>query len=487
MDFESIGTADMSLLEQKSKMVVATASGSALYQYLACFSAILAPVSSGFHYGWPSPTLPRLLAEDSLIPINEDQGFWLATMPLFGGFVGSFTNPLLVDKIGRHKMILLTSGPYLMAWIMIYFARNVPMMYIARFIAGISDGWSFSSVPMYTGEVSDANKRGMFASWTSISFIFGILGVNFVGSYLSIQHTAIVGGAIPVLLILTFMWMPESPYYYIVKNNLEGARRSLKILRGLSDVDVETELNRIDKAVKADLTKARINPLHLFTLKRNRKAVLIMMLCRGTQQFSGNSAISFYAQNIFNTSGDFMSAKLASNLFFLTQLVVTILASTVVDKIGRRPLILISVAGVGITLMVEGIYFYLQTVIDVSSFAMVPVIALLVYIIFFSIGLQGIPIIILSEVFNADIKSIALGFAEIYFAIIATATSKFFQVTRDHYGMHVPFISFSTICAIAVVLIFIMVPETKGKTLEEIQDYFKGVKHTKSTRECSNS
>ncbi|CAG9836992.1 unnamed protein product [Diabrotica balteata] len=211
-------------------MVVVNTSGSALYQYLACYSAILAIVSSGFHYGWPSPTLPKLLAEDSLIPITEDEGFWLATMPLFGAFVGSLTNPLIVDRIGRHKTILLTSGPYLMAWIMIYFARNVPMMYIARFIAGISDGWSFSSVPMYTGEVSDANKRGMFASWSSISFIFGILAVTLLDP---IEYTTHCNSRRrhTVLLILTFMWMPESPYYYIVKNNLEGAKKSLKIFK----------------------------------------------------------------------------------------------------------------------------------------------------------------------------------------------------------------------------------------------------------------
>ncbi|XP_072383910.1 facilitated trehalose transporter Tret1-like [Diabrotica undecimpunctata] len=458
-------------------------SGSALYQYLSCFFAMFSMVSSGFHYGWPSPTLPKLLSKDSPIHISEDEGFWLATMPLFGAFIGSFTNPFLVDKIGRYKTILLTSGPYLLSWILIYLATNIPAIYSARFIAGISDGWTYS-IPIYTGEISDPKKRGMFGAWTSISFIFGILTANVVGSYLSIQQTALVGGSIPILLVLTFIWMPESPYYYIIKGNLEGARKSLKILRGSKDV--EMELNRINEAVKADMNKTSINPLQLFTVKRNRRALLIMTLCRGAQQLSGNTAISFYAQNIFTSADSFVPAELASNLYFLIQLIVTIIASNMVDRAGRRPLILISVAGAGIALLVEGIYFYLKTSVDVTNFTMVPIIALIVYVIFFSLGLQGIPVIILSEVFNADVKAVALAFSDVYFAVTATATSKYFQATRDTYGMFVPFITFSAICAISFVLMFFMVPETKGKTLEDIQEYFKGDKDVKTTNESSN-
>ncbi|XP_028128503.2 facilitated trehalose transporter Tret1-like isoform X1 [Diabrotica virgifera virgifera] len=474
----------LSCFQQKSKKVIDQESESAFYQYLSCFFAMLSMMSSGFHYGWPSPTLPKLLAKDSSIHITEDEGFWLATMPLFGAFIGSFTNPILVDRIGRHKTILLTSGPYLVSWVLIYLATNIPTIYGARFIAGISDGWSYS-IPIYTGEISDPTKRGMFGAWTSISFIFGILTANVVGSYLSIEHTALVGGSIPILLVLTFMWMPESPYYYIIKGNLAGARKSLKILRGSKNVD--EELNRINEAVKADMNKTSINPLHLFTVKRNRRALLIMTLCRGAQQLSGNTAISFYAQNIFSSADSFVPPEIASNLYFLIQLIVTIIASNIVDRVGRRPLLLISVAGAGIALLVEGVYFYVKTSVDVTNFTMVPIVALIVYVVFFSLGLQGIPVIILSEVFNADVKAIALGFSDVYFSVTATATSKYFQATRDAYGMFVPFVTFSAICAISFILMFFLVPETKGKTLEEIQEYFKSGRDGKTTNESSST
>ncbi|CAG9861339.1 unnamed protein product [Phyllotreta striolata] len=450
--------------------------GSTVFQYLATSLAMLSIVSSGLHYGWPSPSLKKLLADGSAIPITDDQGFWLATMNMFGALLGSILTPFLINNIGRKKVILLAAVPYFAAWMTIYIAWNVTVLLAARFVAGVSDGMAFSSVPIYTGEISQAKIRGSLSSLCSITFIAGILMINIVGSYLSIKTTALICSTVPVVLFCTFAWMPESPYYYIMKNRLEDARRSLQTFVGPKLAS--SELERIHQAVKEDQSKAKTNPVELFTVRRNLKAVGVMMIVRGAQQFSGVSAIVFYAQNIFGEAGGGLSAEAAAIAFFSVQIATCIACAGVADRWGRRPLLLVSTVGSCAALLVEGGYFYAKTTAgaDVAGYGLVPVAALLAYIVFFSVGLQNVPIIIMSEIFNQDVKAIAMGFADIYFAFAATVTSKFFQETRDRFGMYFPFVFFALFCLTATVLTYFFVPETKGKTLEEIQEQFKGVK-----------
>lgn len=214
----------------------------------------------------------------------------------------------------------------------------------------------------------------------------------------------------------------------------------------------------------------------------------MMMLVRGAQQFSGASAIVFYAQNIFDEAGSNISAHLAAIMYFSIQVVCTVIGAPLVDKLGRRPLLLVSGVGASLALLVEGIYFYIKssTSIDISNFTLVPIVALILYIIIFSFGLQNVPIIIMSEIFNQDIKAVAMCFSDMYFAAAATATTKFFQITRDRYGMFLPFLCFSIFCGVSTVFIYYFVPETNGKTLEEIQVYFKG-KDAKKKENCTDN
>ena len=117
---------------------------------------------SGMHFGWSSPSLPKLLSNTSSIPITNSQSSWIASISLLGDLVGAPMSATLADTFGRKTTILFAAVPYAVAWILIAMAKNVHFLLIARFICGIGDGISFTIAPMFIGEIADNDIRGKF-------------------------------------------------------------------------------------------------------------------------------------------------------------------------------------------------------------------------------------------------------------------------------------------------------------------------------------
>lgn len=192
---------------------------------------------------------------------------------------------------------------------------------------------------------------------------------------------------------------------------------------------------------------------------------------RGIQQLTGTTAIIFYAKTIFEEANGFISSSTATIIYFAIQLVLSALSSFIVDFSGRRPLLIISLSGTALTLLANSIYLYLKgcTDIDMEPFGFISIIALLSYIIIFSVGMQTIPLLIMGEIFPTNVKAFALCLMDIYFSVTVTIISKLFHWSKDYFGLHVPFFFFTVCCIVGVVFIIFVVPETKGKTLEDIQ------------------
>jgi sugar porter (SP) family MFS transporter len=425
------------------------------------------------HYGWPSPSLPILYNGTYKFRLEKTEGSWLAIMPLLGAILGAIVTGLVIDTLGRKRLILFSSVPFFASWIMIGLADTSVLFHIARFIAGLTDGLSFTAVPMFLGEIAEPKIRGLLSSMCPVSIVFGLLLINILGSHLTISTTAFVSSAIPVVLLLTFVWIPESPYFLLMRGRHAEARRSLQKFRGTQDVDVELE--RLSVAVK-EQNQNNGKLLDLFTKSSNRKAVFIALGLRTVQQLTGITAITIYCKTIFQKSDSFLSPGTATIIYFTVQLALSALSSLMVDTSGRRPLLIISLSGTAVTLLINGTYLYIKncTKIDTRDFDFVLLVALLCFVIIFSLGLQTIPLLIMSEMFPTNVKAFALCLADVYFSFIASVISKFFDGTTEAFGMHVPFYTFTVFCVFGLVFIIFCVPETKGRTLEDIQRYLKG-------------
>lgn len=446
-------------------------------QYATVFTATLCMMASGMHYGWSSPALPKLQAPDSPIPIpiTNDQGSWIASLSLLGDLVGAPLSALGADYLGRKTTIILGGLPYFIAWIMIAFTSSLEVIYCARFLAGIGDGVAYTIIPMYIGEIAEDNIRGLLGTTICTMADLGILMIYIIGPYVNIMTSALISSLFPLALLVTFWYMPESPYYLLMRGKQEGAKTSLQKLRGREDVD--NELNEMSVIVEEQMMKSG-SIKEILVIPSNRNAILILIGLKAAQQFSGITAFLFYVQIIFEKSGGLLSSAMSSILFGLVQLISSVSSSLVIDRLGRKPLLIMSCIFTAIPLVVQGSYFYIQdkTSYDLEPYNWIPMATMLTFVITYSFGLGVIPYMMPGELFPTNIKAKALCIMDLYLALAAFMVAKIYQVIADAFGSYVPFFVFTVCCLLSLVFVILCVPETKGRSLEEIQMWLKGHK-----------
>ncbi|XP_044728665.1 facilitated trehalose transporter Tret1-like [Chrysoperla carnea] len=447
-----------------------------LPQCLAVLSASLAFFSRGLHQGWTSPALPKLLTNgtetNSYFQITTEEGSWIVTLYSGSISIGAPVAAFLIFTVGRKTTILFSAVPHLMSLLLIAFAGSVEYLYVARVLAGFSEGVANIAVPAYVGEIADSNIRGVLSCVYTVLSISGLLLINIIGSYTTIFQTSMICSVFPILLILTFFWMPESPYFHLMQNNSKSAEKCLQQLRGTKNV--KTELVEITHAVEKQMLNAGTFT-DLFTIRSNRRALQLAIALETIQQLSGITAILSYAQIIFIESGQKMSSEMSSIILMSVQLVMSMIGASVVDRLGRRPLLMFSCFGCFLALFFEGLYFYFQYIEYqyIDNLFWLPLVALISYFIVYSAGLAIILNVYAGEIFSTSVKGKALGLVMIWYGILAFFASKLFQKLVDDIGMFVPFWMYAFSCLLGLIYAYLWVPETKGKTLEEIQDWLE--------------
>ncbi|KAJ8953094.1 hypothetical protein NQ318_013436 [Aromia moschata] len=448
-----------------------------LFQYLATIAGSFSVMTSGINLGWTSPYIPKLTSNSSSIPTTNDEGSWCAVAPLLGSPFGAILAAYLADKIGRKNTTLLTAPVVTMCFVGIAFATSIWHITGFRFIIGATEGALYTTLPMYIGEISDPKIRGFLTATIAIFSITGTLFINVIGSMLDIFISSLICASIPLIHFVAFVFMPESPYYHIKKHNHKEARNSLEILRGRSDVD--SEMDALCKAVvRQERTNEKPGFFDLFTIRSNRKACYIFLILCLTNKFSGKNPCLFYTETIFKEAGSSIDATLSVIIYCSVELLAV--ASTtffIVDRFGKRLLMITSTAGCAISVFMIALHFYLKDYHFglMENLDWLPITALVSYNILFSIGLSFGPVSVLSELFPTSVKAKALCIADSFSVMMGTIVSKFFQITMDEFGtMSVPFFFFSMCSLVGLIFVIKCIPETKGKTLEEIQQYLIG-------------
>ncbi|XP_019876311.1 facilitated trehalose transporter Tret1-like [Aethina tumida] len=442
-----------------------------LFQYLATLAGAFSIISSGINLGWTSPYLPKLTSNSSHIPTTNDEGSWCAVAPLLGAPPGAIIAAILADKIGRKFTTLLMAPVVFFSCIGIAFAESIWVITGLRFIIGAAEGALYTALPMYVGEISDPSIRGFLTSTIALAGISGTLMINIVGSMTDIFTSSLICSFVPLIHFTAFICMPESPYYYIKKHNYRDAKTSLQVLRGTNNIDEEMEA--LCKAVSRQENSKKASFLDLFTESSNRKACYIFVIICMTNKFSGKNPCLFYTETIFQEAGTTIDPSISVIIYSTVELL-AVGATTffIVDRFGKRWLLITSTLGCSIAVFSLAMHFYLKEIIHgfAETFFWLPITALVCYNILFSIGLAFGPVTMLSELFPTTVKAKALCLADTFSVLMGTLCSKFFQFTINQFGnMYVPFFCFSVCTMTGLIFIIKFVPETKGKTLEEIQ------------------
>ncbi|XP_068771323.1 solute carrier family 2, facilitated glucose transporter member 8 isoform X3 [Struthio camelus] len=396
--------------------------------YLATFAAVLGPLSFGFVLGYSSPVIPELSkADDPRLRLDGNQASWFGSVVTLGAAAGGILGGYLVDKVGRKLSLMLCSIPYVSGYIVIISAQNIWMLYFGRILTGLASGITSLVVPVYISEVSHPKVRGMLGSCVQLMVVTGILGAYIAGITLKWRWLAVLCSFPSCIMLLFMSFMPETPRFLLNQNKRSEAIASLRFLRG-PHVDHEWECRQIEANVEEEgLSFSEFKNPSIY------RPLLIGVALMFFQQVTGINAVMFYAETIFEDA-NFKDSRMASVVVGSIQVCFTAVAALIIDKTGRK---------------------------------------VLLYISGFALGWGPIPWLVMSEIFPLKARGISSG------ACVLTNWVMAFLVTKEFHDL-VNFLTscgtfwlFSAFCCMNVIFTAFYVPETKGRTLEQIEAYFR--------------
>lgn len=444
-------------------------------------AACIASFNFGMLFTWPSPAIPVLLSKEGEFRFTLEQCSYLPVISAATSMVATPMFGWMCDKIGRKLTILTMLITQSAAFLFAAYAKTIYMFYLSRVFSGLSDACVFVAIPTYVGEVSTPKVRGAWGNALSLYCYVGQAVISAIAGYNTIRTGALISLIFPLIFAVTFSFMPESPYYLMMRKKRDEAYKALQKLRRLKDVDLEM------KQIEADVNRQMSETgtwKDLFTIKSNRKALCAGLFLRTAQQFCGITVWCVYTEYIFKEAGGNISATDSAIIFLSACAVGNIFTSMLLNKIGIIRAVKYSTSLSAIVLAVVGMFFYISLKhpeLDVCRFKWIPLAGMLLYIPLFAVGLGIAPTYILSELFSASIKGKGLCALTISYGFLQCATTKLFQLLQVHFGIHTPFAVFAAFSFGSTFLVDRFVPETRGKTLEEIQQYLKRNKKAESS------
>ncbi|XP_014611598.1 PREDICTED: facilitated trehalose transporter Tret1-like [Polistes canadensis] len=452
--------------------------GSKLWEYLAIFVCNLLTLSVGIVLGWNAPTVVFLLSPDSPIHFTSSNISTLTAVMSAGNMLAPLVSVLLLDRIGRKYTILLCSLPLIVGWSMIMMAKSVLVMNVARFVSGISLGSGLITATSYCGEISSVKTRGANVSILAVMFTIGILMSYIIVPYLSMTKVAGIFLFLLICFVVLFSFMPESPYYLAMRGRIEEAEEVLEKLRGKTDVSEELALVLESSVTKKNKKSTTWNILKdILMIKGHRRALFISFLIIIIIQCGGFVTMLMYGQLIFYETASTISDYKANVIVGIALVLSSILTILLVDKLGRKPFIFVSGIMIGLCTLTMAVYFYAKDylLIDMSSNILVSLVAPILVVFFGNAGFSNILLITTSEIFAIEVKSISSCIYGIFNGLLSIIVNKLYihiAITLN-YGHAYPFFGFCLITWLTTALLLSLLPETKGKTFQEIQREFQ--------------
>ena len=408
------------------------------------------------------------------------QGFAMSAA-LFGCILGVMVSGALTDRFGRKRLLILAG--FLFTWSAIWtaLAGDFGSFNVARFVGGVGIGLASNLSPMYLAEISPAEMRGRFVSINQLTIVIGILAAQIVNYLIgrpvgedtaadAIRKTwnGLYGwrwmfGAETVpatLFFLLMFFMPESPRWLVKSGRESEARRILAAVGGASYA--EYEVADIHKTIAGDAAVRA--PLAELLQRRLLRVLGLGVFLAVLQQWCGINVIFNYAQEVFQAAGYNVGELLFSIVITgIVNFVFTFVAIFTVDRFGRRPLMLIGAGGLAGIYALLGAGFYLQSVGVHMLILVVSAIAC------YAMSLAPITWVVISELFPNRIRGAAMSVAVLSLWVGCTALTFTFPVLNRTLGAHGAFWLYGAICVAGFLVILASLPETKGKSLEEIE------------------
>lgn len=435
------------------------------FRYLLTITLVtaLGGLLFGFDISVISGTIPFL---QEVFNLTETMKGWVVSSALIGCIIGASFAGRLGDKFGRKKILLVTSILFAVSAIGSGVANSIPTFVMYRILGGLAVGGASVLAPMYIAEVSPAHLRGRMVSINQLTIVFGI-SLAYYSNYFLLQigenawRWMFAAEVVPSLLFFFALFIvPESPRWLVARNRENEAYQVLKKVAGTGFA--RFELSEIKASLAGNEKRGTLKQL----FKKKYSFILFLGVFLAVfQQWSGINVIFFYAPDIFAKANLGVDAALfQTTLIGLMNIVFTILAMRVIDKIGRKLLMLIGAAGMAVCYLVIGFLFSTGRTEDWL---------LLTFIIitpaFFAFGLGPTVWVVLSEIFPNKIRGAAMSVATFSLWAACYLLTLTFPVFVELFNASNTFWLYSVICMIGFLVILKYLPETKGFSLEQLE------------------
>ncbi|XP_055955532.1 solute carrier family 2, facilitated glucose transporter member 8 [Patella vulgata] len=453
----------------KARLIQSKYEGSPVKQTLAALLAATGALAFGYTIGYSSPAIPDMIKHGVLtVPESPVFGSLMTVGALVGGPLGGW----FVEKNGRKMTILFASFPFILGWLAIAYqlSNSYTYLYGGRLLTGVASGMITVCVPVYIAEISSKAYRGVLGTLTQLLITIGILAVYVLGSYIGWSGLALIGALSGIFIIIGAFFLPESPHWLLKQGKKAEAIESLKALRD-AHMDVGEECRDIEEGIDV---KESV-PLSEFLKPELFKPLLIIVFIMFFQQFSGINAVMFYTVNIFEKAVPSL-AHSATIGIGVVQVIGTFVAAQLMDRAGRRKLLIFSGLTMAISLFGMAYYFHYEAawIADGMKTSWLPVISLMLFVIGFSLGWGPIPMLVMSEILPVRVKGTASAIAIFSNWSFAFAVTLSFIPAQMLIGPSLVFCIFGAACFISVCFVLRFLPETKGKSLEDIELFFLG-------------
>nr|XP_022917209.1 facilitated trehalose transporter Tret1-like [Onthophagus taurus] len=433
----------------------------------------------GMFSSWASPALSKLQSNHSPLgrPISDEEGAWVVSIFLLSATLSCVIGGYATESLGRKKTMVYTATLIILAWLLIAFGKRIEILYLARIFAGAATGISILCGTIYCAEIADEDIRGQLTTLLALIKILGSLYVLAAGPYISYKSLGLSCSLVPILFFFGAFFMPESPYYFARKGMYPEMRKQIEHLYkdGIDEEILENRVNAIKNTVEKDMMNKTTIGECLFNRQYRRSSVLIGGI-KTIQQLSGCTAVEAYMQRIIELAHSKTSPEISSVIFGSIQLPAIIIAGLLVDKIGRRPLFILSALGSAFALIGEGAYFFIQDYlkIDTTPINWIPTTGISLYLVMNPLGISTLPYLFVGEFFPTNIKGAAVSISTIYGGFLAFMVSNLFKPLSNVWGVYSMFWFFATICLLGAIFVYFLLPETKGKAFSEIQEILNG-------------
>ncbi|CAH0398407.1 unnamed protein product [Chilo suppressalis] len=435
---------------------------------ITCAVLILA-AGAGHPIGFSAVALPQLRTENTTMKINDDMGSWIASIHSAATPLGSMLSGPIMEAIGRRRTLQACVLPLIIGWVIIGTAAHHAVLLLGRIACGFAVGIMAAPSQVYLGEISEPRLRGLLIGTPFVAYSLGVLYVYALGGALPWRTVAFLSILLPVLAFIALCFSPESPTWLARRGRFHDAMAAMSRLRGNPEI-AQRELHELISAREKEKARGEERLRFLATVRRApvMKPLLLINAFNLLQILSGSYVVIFYAVDIVRDSGGSLQPHMAANASALVRLAVTVIACIMLLKITRRALVLISGAGTAFCTLV--LAFILS---QGQGSGFLPPTLILAYVAFNTLGFFLLPGLMIGELLPTKVRGLCGGYIFCIFNTVLFGFTKLYPVMKNAIGMAGVFGMFGLSAALATVVLFLMLPETKGKSLLQIEQYYQ--------------